>query len=116
MNPNVLVMVTSDPRTSARPAEAIRIAAGVGTWRKAGVLLYLHGPAILALGEFTDELIDDDNFSRYLPILRELGRTVFVQKGAPELAELGESPMEYQSLDTAALAALISKATSVLRF
>ena len=59
MKPNVLMMVTSDPRVSARPAEAVRIAAGVGTWRKAGMMLYLHGPAALALLDTYAETIID---------------------------------------------------------
>ena len=116
MKPKILLIVTSDPRTSARPAEAVRIAAGVGTWKKADMLLYLHGPAVLALGEFTDELVDDDNFSRYLPILRDQGRPVYVQKSAPELADLGESPLQCEELDAAGLAALVSQSNSVLRF
>lgn len=109
-------MVTSDPRTSPRPAEAVRIAAGVGTWRKAGMMLYLHGPAVLALAEFTDELMDEDNFSRYLPILGDLGHPVYVQQGAPGLAELGDSTISRQELDPAGLAALTATATAVLRF
>lgn len=116
MKPNVLMMVTSDPRVSARPAEAVRIAAGVGTWRKAGMMLYLHGPAALALSEFTDELVDDDNFSRYLPILKDLGHPVYVQKGTPELGLLGDSPVPHEELDDAGLAALAARATAILRF
>ena len=41
MKPKLLLLVTSDPRTSARPAEAVRIAAGIGAWKKADVTLYL---------------------------------------------------------------------------
>lgn len=116
MAPQILFLVTSDPRTSARPAEAIRIAAGIGAWKKADIVLYLHGPAVLALAEFTDELVDDDNFSRYLPILRDLGRPVYVQKGTAQLQELGESSMPMEELDAPGLAALAARATSLLRF
>ena len=114
--PRVLVLVTSDPRTSARPAEAIRIAAGVGTWKKADVELYLRGPAVLALGEFVDDLVDEDNFTRYLPIVGEWGRPVWVQKDAAELADLGESPVRHQAIDDHDLARKVASATSVLRF
>jgi len=34
--PKTLVMIETDPRTSPRPAEAIRIAAGIGAWKKNG--------------------------------------------------------------------------------
>ena len=116
MPPTVLMLVTSDPRTSPRPAEAIRIAAGVGTWKKAAVKVYLHGPAVLALSEFADELVDEDNFNRYLPILRDLGHPVFVEAGSTHLADLGETPVPFQETNPAALATLLEQATSILRF
>jgi hypothetical protein len=116
MNPKILMVVTSDPRTSSRPAEAIRIAAGVGTWKKADVTVYLHGPAVLALSEFPDDLVDEDNFNRYLPIVGEFESPVYVQAGAAELADLGEAPVQFTPVDQAGLAALVKNSTSVLRF
>lgn len=116
MNPKLLILVTSDPRTSARPAEAIRIAAGVGTWKKADVSLYLHGPAVLALGEWVDELVDEDNFTRYLPILGDWGRPVYVQAGAAELADLGAPSLAHEAVTPAGLAQLMGEATYVMRF
>lgn len=116
MTPKLLILVTSDPRTSARPAEAIRIAAGVGTWKKAEVTLYLHGPAVLALGEWVDELVDEDNFTRYLPIVGELGRPVYVQEGASELGELGAATLRHEAISPATLARLMGGATYVMRF
>lgn len=68
--PSVLFLLGSDPRSSARPAEAIRVAAGVAAWKKVDVTVYLRGPAVLALGEWLDELRDEDNYSRYLPFPR----------------------------------------------
>ncbi len=111
-----LFVVDSDPRSSLRPAEAVRIAAGVGTWKKTEVLLYLSGPAVLALGEFLDELKDEDNFSRYLPILGEWGRPVYVEKGTAYLAELGEARLRFEEVDDAQLAALAASCHHVLRF
>ncbi len=116
MNPKLLVIVESDPRTGGRPAEAIRIAAGVGTWKKTDVTLYLRGPAVLALSEFADELVDEDNFVRYLPIVGEFGRPVYVQGGAPLLAELGEPSLPYEEIDDARLASLAAGSNYVLRF
>jgi len=116
MKPKLLVVVTSDPQTSGRPAEAIRIAAGVGTWKKAEVSVYLRGPAIRALSEFVDELIDEDNFNRYLPLVGEFGRPVWVQRGAVELQDLGAAPVKFSEIGDTELAALVSQATYVLRF
>lgn len=116
MNPAVLFIVTGDPRTSPRPAEAIRIAAGVGTWKKADITVYLRGPAVLALSEFPDELIDEDNFIRYLPILSEFGRPVCVERGAPLLAELGEAPVPFEEINDSQLAVLAARSNYVVRF
>jgi len=116
MKPTLLFVVTTDPRESGRPAEAIRIAAGVGAWQKADISLYLRGPAVLALGEFPDELVDEDNYVRYLPIVREWGRPVYVQRGAAELAGLGEAVLPFEEIDDAQLARLAAASSSVLRF
>lgn len=114
--PLVLFLVGSDPRTSHRPAEAVRVAAGIGTWRKADVRLYLHGPAIRALGEWVDDLVDEDNFTRYLPILRDLGHPVLVEAGAVQAADLGEASVPFEELAPGALAQWCARASSVIRF
>lgn len=114
--PIVLFVVTSDPRTSGRPAEAIRMAAGIGAWKKADVRVYLHGPAIRALGEWVDDLVDEDNYTRYLPILREWGKPVLVEAGAVDAADLGEASVPYQPVEVSELACLCANATTVIRF
>ena len=116
MSASVLFIVTGDPRVSPRPAEAIRIAAGVGAWQKAQITVYLRDAAVLALAEYTDELVDEDNFSRYLPIIGEFGRPVYVARGAAALAELGETTVRFEEIDDEQLAALAARSTYVLRF
>ncbi len=116
MNRKALVIVSTDPRTSPRPAEAVRIAAGVGAWKKVDVTLALWGPAVLALSEFPDELVDEDNFTRYLPIVGEFDRPVYVEAGAPLLGELGESPVKFEAIDATRLARLATENDCVLRF
>ncbi len=115
-NPNVLFIVTGDPRTSPRPAEAIRIAAGVGAWKKADITLYLRDDAVLALSEFADEFIDEDNYTRYLPIVGEFGRPIYVQKNAAQLSELGEALLKFQEISDEELAEMASKSNYVVRF
>jgi hypothetical protein len=116
MKRSALFIITGDPRCSARPAEAIRIAAGVGTWKKADIHVYLRGPAVLALSEYVDELVDEDNFSRYFPIVGEFGRPIYAQRGAPLLADLGESPLKFEEIDDTQLAKLAASCSYVLRF
>jgi hypothetical protein len=112
----VLVIVNSDPRTSARPAEAIRITAGVGAWKKVDMTLALYGPAVLALSEFPDELVDEDNFIRYLPIIGDFGRPVYVEEGSPFLDQLGSASVQYEAVSVEKLAALVTRSDCVLRF
>ncbi len=114
--PQILILVTSDPRSGHRPSEAVRIAAGVGAWKKADVRIYLRGPAILAAGEWVDELVGEDDFTRYLPIAVNAESPVLAQEGASELAGLGESPVPIRAIDDAELARLCGRATYILRF
>ena len=116
MEARVLFIITGDPRSSHRPAEAIRIATGVGAWHKNEIRLYFRGPAVLALSEFADDFVEADNYTRYLPIAREWGRPVFVQEGASWLAELGEPAMPYQAISDEKLAQLVAESDYVLRF
>lgn len=114
--PKLLFVLTSDPRKTARPAEAIRAAAGLGAWKKTEITVYLRGPAILALGEWVDELRDEDNYTRYLPLLADSGRPIYVQTDAPEIAELGEATQSFTPITDEQLAEMAAAATSVLRF
>ena len=60
-----LFVITSDPRTSHRPAEAIRIAAGVGAWNKVDVSLYLHGEARRLMDDTPGEWVDEEHITRH---------------------------------------------------
>jgi hypothetical protein len=116
MRPTVLFILESDPRESGRPAEAVRIAAGVGVWRKVVVSLYLRGAAALVLGEEAEALMDGENYAQYLPVLRDSGRPVFVQKGAEALGQLGQPALPVEEISDQQLAAMAAASGSVLRF
>ncbi len=116
MKPRALFIVATDPRTSPRPAEAVRIAAGVGAWEKVEVTLYLRGDALRALDEFADELVDGENFVRYLPLLTAGGRTILAQRGGAAAAGLSEPSLKCEEIDDAQLAARAAQSQFVLRF
>jgi sulfur relay (sulfurtransferase) DsrF/TusC family protein len=116
MNRRALFIVTGDPRKSPRPAEAIRIAAGVGAWKKVEILLYLREAAVLAPSEFADEFIDEDNFTRYLPIVGEWPRPIYVQKNSPHLRDLGEIAYRLEEISDDQLATLAAESDYVLHF
>lgn len=112
---SILFIVTSDPRASHRPAEAIRIAAGVAAWKKLAIKLYLRGAAVLCLSEFPDELVQGANIQRYLPTLAE-SATVLAQTDAPMLAKLVNPPVHFDLVSEDKLAQLCTKMNYTLRF
>ena len=116
MKPSALFVIESDPRQSGRPAEAVRIAAGVGAWKEVNVAVYLRQAAVLLLGEEAESLVDGENYARYLPVLRELGGPVYVQKGAPLLGELGHATSPFEDISDEQLAAMAAARACVLRF
>ena len=59
--------------------------------------LLLRGPAAYSLQEYADELVDEDNFVRYLPLVVEGGRTIYVEDSFEDLAALKDSPWRYAS-------------------
>ena len=111
--PNTLVMVETDPRVSARPAEAIRIAAGIGAWRKTNVTLLLRGPAGYSLQEYADELIGEDNFVRYLPMIPP--HPIYLEDTFVDLPALEGSPIAYEKIGAARVAELIATTDYLIR-
>ena len=95
---NCLIKIGSDPRESPRPAEAVRIAAGVGAWRKVQIHVCLEGPAVRALDEFADELMSGELFTQYLPAIPDHGGRIIVEAGNPLLNSLKATvPFEQMS-------------------
>ena len=106
--PKTLVIIETDPRASTRPAEAIRIAAGIGAWKKTDVTLLLRGPvAGYSLQEYADELVDEDNFTRYLPLVAELPRPIYVEDSFTDLKALETSPWKFEVIPAAKTAELV---------
>lgn len=116
MKLDLLIIVTADPRTSARPAEAIRIAAGLGAGRNLKIGVYLHGAAALALGSANEDLVDSENFERYLPLLAEVPWPIMVQGGSPFVPADSSLAGKTEAIDERRLAEMVGSSTSVLRF
>ncbi len=113
--PRTLVLIETDPRTSARPAEGIRIAAGIGAWKKTDVTLLLRGPAGYSLQEYADELIDEDNFTRYLPIVVEGPRPIYLEDSFDDLPALEGSPWRYEVISPDRAAQLVRENDYLIR-
>lgn len=112
---SLLIHVVSDPRQSPRPAEAVRIAAGVGAWRKVQVHLYFEGPAVHALDEFADELTDGELFAQYLPAVPDHGGKIFVDQGNLLLSSIRPS-VGFESVSADELQRFAAQADHVMRF
>ncbi len=113
--PRTLVMIETDPRVSPRPAEGIRIAAGIGAWKKTDVTLLLRGPAAYSLQEYADELVDEDNFLRYLPLVAEGPHPIFVENSFTDLPALEGSAFRYEIISPQQTAGLIAANDYLIR-
>jgi len=113
--PRTLVIIETDPRSSPRPAEGIRIAAGIGVWKKTEVTLLLRGPAGYSLQEYADELIDEDNFVRYLPLVAEAPRPIYLEDSFTDLAALEGSGFHYEVISSARTAELVGSHDYLIR-
>src|SRR5260221_12127537 len=116
MKPKILFIITGDPRDSSRPAEAIRIAVGVGVWQKAEVSVYLRDAAVLALGEEVAGLVDEESFTRYLPMMSEFGGPIYVQQGAPLRQKIDRACLAYEEINDEKLATVTGNSTYVGRW
>ena len=109
---SLLVVVASDPRASHRPAEAIRLAAGVAAWRNVAVTLFFTGAGGAAVSGDCDDFVDEESYTRYLPMFVESGGRVYVE--STTVASNSELP--HEKLPRQQFAALPSKMTYLFRF
>ena len=112
---NFLIRIISDPRKSPRPAEAVRIAAGVGAWRKVRVHLYFEGPAARALDEFADELTNGDLFTQYLRAIPDHGGRMLVEDGNPLLASINPA-VPFERLSAVQIQQFVTQMDHVMQF
>jgi len=81
MSKRIAVVISEDPRITARPVEALRIALGLcaGDHETTVVLL---GPASTLLVEDVEEILDADILEKYLPSIKQLPVPFIVEAGA----------------------------------
>lgn len=116
MKRSVLIIVTGDPRISTRPAEAVRIAAGLSANGRLDVTLCLRGASARALGCESEDFIDGDHFTRYLPVVAESGRVVTAPAGPGE-PPISEPPVvPTRKLTQEELQHLVASSDRILRF
>jgi hypothetical protein len=116
MSRSALFIIHSDPRISHRPAEAVRIAAGIGAWQKIKVRLYLHRATANALAETPGEVVDADLFRQYLPLLTGPDQPVYVPTGLPVPPDVAGSPLKFEEISPVNLARMAAQSDFVLHF
>ena len=68
---SIVLIIRQDPRTSALPVEALRIALGLAAGENPSTVV-LMGSAVLLLAEDTEEIVDLDILEKYLPSFEHL--------------------------------------------
>ena len=111
----VVVLISTDPRTSHRAFEAMRIGIGIVAGENA-VTFVLAGPAAHLLDADTDELVDGDDVAKFRANLRALGIPFHVEAGAIPGADWNEEGHEIVPLTTEEIAALVRGARRALIF
>ena len=81
-------IISDDPRQSHGPVEALRVAAGLGSWGKVVGNIWLCGPAVLVLDTNGDDFPDQDSIEKYLEILEGTDWKICVSANNPFLKQI----------------------------
>lgn len=111
----LLILVTSDPLTNGRLAEAIRLSAGVSAWQKVQVTVFVGGRAVAGLITGDGRFVDEENIVEYLPMLREHNQELYLEHGHP-LLQSHPAELPFPMLDVNGLAKLVAGQDYVMRF
>lgn len=115
---SALFVIASDPLTSPRPAEAVRIAAGLGSWQRIRVHVYVHDAALEGLTAAPGQVRDEECFHQYLPLLVENNPQALLvsDRARVEALETDRGPVALLKTSDQRLAALALKCSWVMRF
>lgn len=112
MSARVLMIITGDPRTSARPIEALRIAAGIAVWKKVEMSVYLRGEAALLLSDS----LDNEDCRKFWPLLVESSRGIFTQRHPAAGCAIDSPVAPFTGISDEKLAELAGRQKYVMRF
>ena len=111
----VVVLISTDPRTSHRAFEAMRIGVGIVAGENE-VTFVLAGPAAHLLDADTDELVDGDDVAKFRQSLRSLGVPFHVEASAIPGADWNEDGHEVIPVTSDQIASLVREARRALVF
>ncbi len=116
MTRSLLFIVRDDPRTSPRPAEALRIVAGLCAVQQISVRLVLTGAAVRLLSHETGALLEADQVERCRALLVDAGYVVLVSDGSLQEHEIGVPAVPCREVSNEALARISAESDSVALF
>ena len=111
----VVVLISTDPRTSHRAFEAMCIGVGIVAGENT-VTFVLSGPAVHLLDADTDDLVDGDDVAKFRESLRGLGVPFHVEASAIPDADWNEEGHEVITVTTAQIVELVRGARRSLVF
>lgn len=112
----ILVVISGDPMTSARPGEAIRIALGLGSGTHT-VSVVLRGPAAGLLFPEAEDSACAEEVDTYLPSLGEaLEPGFYVERAALKGRAPADSDYRIVPVDPPDIAKLIAQADRFVMF
>ena len=116
MKRSLLLIISGDPRHSARPAEAVRIAAGILPWGQLRVQVCFRKAGVLALDSRSEDWKGGDIFLRHLPAIAQHSKVIWAEKDSPFIDELGEAIVNFENVSSSQLAQMAAESDCVMHF
>ncbi|MBR90494.1 MAG: hypothetical protein CMO66_04375 [Verrucomicrobiales bacterium] len=114
--PRLLILIDSDPRTSPRPAEALRVAGGIGVWEQVQVSVVLRHAASWAYSADAEGLKGGRMFRQFIGMVRESGGEVYLQASEETMQVIDAETLMQSNLKDSRLAELAAGADYLMRF
>lgn len=115
MAAKIIFLIRSNPCESHRPAEAIRIAAGLGIGKNpVKVILSGESPRMLSYDE--DDLVDLHIIEKFLPVLKEWDIPFYIDKDSMANIDLKQSPYNFRVIDTEETSEILAGGNYVFLF
>ena len=111
----IIFLIRSNPCESHRAAEAIRIAAGLGTGNNS-IKVILSGESVRILSPDEDDLEDIDIIEKFLPIIKDWEIPLYVDKRSLAGIDLKRSPYAYRTVDNEEVSEILAGGHSIFVF
>ncbi|MBI5755859.1 MAG: DsrE family protein [Nitrospirae bacterium] len=111
----IIFFIRTNPLNSHRPAEAIRIAAGLGTGKNSVKIIFSgESPRVMSPDE--EDLVDIDIIEKFLPILKEWDIPMYVDKGSLAHIELKNSEYSFRTINAEETSEILAGGHNVFVF